>query len=206
MARTVRDPSARERIIEAARRAVASRGISGASMRVIAAEAGVTTGFVTHYFAGKQEVMEAMLDATNAAAARRVARVIATDKPALERVHRAAEEMLPIDPERREEWRVWAAVWSDASVGDTLANHYRDGWLGLRRMLAGLLAEAQEEEQLHDEVDVEYRADRLVTLLAGIGLLAGVEQPERARQLATQMLAEELAWLGDTPPVTAPDS
>lgn len=202
MARTIRDPSARERIIEAARRAVAARGISGASMRVIAAEAGVTTGFVTHYFAGKQEVMEAMLDATNAAAARRVAHVIATDKPALERLHRAAEEMLPIDPERREEWRVWAAVWSDASVGDTLANHYRDGWLGLRQMLAGLLAEAQEEEQLHDEVDVEYRADRLVTLLAGIGLLAGVERPERARHLATQMLAEELAWLGDTQPVS----
>ncbi len=201
MARTVRDPSARERIIDAARRAVAARGISGASMRVIAAEAGVTTGFVTHYFAGKQEVMEAMLDATNAAAARRVAGVIATDRPALERLHRAAEEMLPIDPERREEWRVWAAVWSDASVGDTLANHYRDGWLGLRQMLAGLLAEAQEEEQLDDEVDVEYRADRLVTVLAGIGLLAGVERPERARQLADQMLAEELAWLGDTPPV-----
>lgn len=173
-------------------------------MRVIAAEAGVTTGFVTHYFEGKQEVMEAMLDATNAAAAKRIARVIATDKPALERLHEAAEEMLPINPERREEWRVWAAVWSDASNGDTLAAHYRDGWIGLRQMLAGLLAEAQEEEQLHDEVDVEYRADRLVTLLAGIGLLAGVEEPERAQELATRMLAEELAWLGDSQPLPSP--
>ncbi len=44
-------------------------------------------------------------------------------------------------------------------------------------MLVGLLEEAQEEEQLHADTDVEHRADRLVTLLAGIGLLAGVERP-----------------------------
>ena len=201
LARTVRDPKARERIVEAATRAVATRGISGASMRVIAAEAGVTTGFVTHYFDGKQQVMDAMLAATNAGAARRVARAIAVDQPPLERLHRAAEAMLPSDPERRQEWQVWAAVWSDASSGDALRARYREGWAGLRRMLAELLAEAQEEEHLRDEVDTEYRADRLVTLLAGIGLLAGVEQPERVQELATQMLAEELSWLSDPQPL-----
>lgn len=173
-------------------------------MRVIAAEAGVTTGFVTHYFEGKQQVMEAMLDATNAAAGRRVAKAIASDTPALDRLHRAAEAMLPVDAERRQEWRVWAAVWSDAANGDNLSARYREGWAALRGMLAGLLAEAQEEEQLHAEVDVEYRADRLVTLLAGIGLLAGVERPERAQELATRMLADELAWLGDVQPLPPP--
>ena len=64
-------------------------------------------------------------------------------------------------------------------------------------MLVGLLVEAQAEQQIDADTDVEHRADRLVTLLAGIGLLAGVERPGRVRELAARMLAEELARLGD---------
>lgn len=170
-------------------------------MRVIAAEAGVTTGFVTHYFESKGEIMEAMLVGVNAAAARRVAAEIATERPALERLQAAAEAVLPIDAERRQEWQVWIAVWGEASKGDSLSVRYRQGWEGLRDMLAGLLAEAKDEEQIHAEVDTEYRAGRLVTLLAGIGLLAGVERLEQVRDIATRMLAEELAHLGDPEPL-----
>lgn len=195
MARTVRDPAAPERIVEAATRVVATRGINGASMRVIAAEAGVTTGFITHYFEGKQAVMEAVLDATYAGATRRVAQAIAADGPALERLEAATETMLPTTPERRREWQVWAAIWHEVPAGEHLSVRYREGWLGLRRMFAGLLTEAQAEEELDPDLQVEYRADRLVTLLAGIGLLAGVERPERVRELAERMIADELAWL-----------
>jgi len=196
MARAIRDPKARERIVEAAARAVAAHGVNGASIRVIAAQAGVSTGFITHYFAGKHEVMEAVLEATNAGAARRVQRAIRTDRPALDRLRDAADALLPVDPQRRQEWQIWVAVWGEASKGDSLSIGYRRGWAELRDMLIGLLMDAQEEEQLAAEIDVEHRADRLVTLLAGIGLLAGVERPARVRELAAQMLAEEFARLG----------
>ncbi|MBJ7330424.1 MAG: TetR/AcrR family transcriptional regulator [Solirubrobacteraceae bacterium] len=201
MAKNVRDPKARERIVEAAATAVATRGVNGASMRVIAAQAGVSTGFITHYFDDKQELMEAVLTATNTAAARRVARAIATDKPALERLHAAAEALLPIDPQRRQEWQVWVAVWGEAAGGGSLAVGSRESWAGLREMLTAILVEAQEEEQIHEEIDVEYRAHRLVIVLAGIGLLAGVERVARVRELASNMLAEELARLGDPQPL-----
>lgn len=200
MGRSVRDPRARERIVEAAARAVAEHGVHGASMRVIASEAGVSTGFITHYFADKHEVMEAVLEATNRAAARRVIRAIRTDEPALERLRAAADALLPIDRQRRQEWQVWVAVWGEASKGDSLSVGYRAGWTGLREILAGLLAEAQDTEQLHIGIDIEHRADRLVTLLAGIGLLAGVERPSRVREMARQMLAEELDRLADVQP------
>jgi AcrR family transcriptional regulator len=202
MGRPPRDPLARERIVEAAARAVATHGINGASMRVIAAEAGVSTGFITYYFAEKHAVMEAVLDATNRSAARRVLQAIRSEAPALERLRAAVETMLPIDPQRRLEWQVWVAVWGEASKGDSLSTGYRQGWAGLRAMFAELLIEAQNEEQLHADIDIEHRANRLVTLLAGIGLLAGVERPGRVRAMATQMLAEELAWLGEPEPVT----
>lgn len=201
MPRSIRDPKARERIVDAAARAVAEHGVNGASIRVIAAEAGVSTGFITHYFADKHEVMEAVLDATNARAARRVLKVIRTDAPALERLRGAAEALLPVDPQRRQEWQVWVAVWGEAAKGDSLSVGYRRAWEGLRDMLVALLVEAQQEQQLVADIDVEHRADRLVTMLAGIGLQAGVERPARVRALATRMLAEELAQLGDPQPL-----
>jgi AcrR family transcriptional regulator len=200
MARTIRDPKARERIVDAAALAVAQHGVRGASMRVIAARAGVSTGFITHYFADKDEVVGAVLDATNRGAARRVLRAIRTDGTALERLAAAADTLLPLDRERRREWGVWVAVWTEASNNTALSAGYRAGWNGLRDILGGLLAEAQEEKATAADIDPEYRADRLVTLLAGIGLLAGVERPAAVRELARRMLADELAHLGDPQP------
>jgi AcrR family transcriptional regulator len=193
---------ARERIVEAGARAVATHGVRGASMRVIAAEAGVSTGFITYYFADKHEVMEAVLDRTNRTAGRRVLRAIRSDATALERLRAAVETMLPVDAKRRQEWQVWVAVWGEAAKGDSLSVGYRRSWAGLRAMFAELLAEAQQEDLLHAGVDIEHRADRLVTLLAGIGLLAGVERQGRVRETAMRMLTEELAGLGDPQPVT----
>jgi hypothetical protein len=43
---------------------------------------------------------------------------------------------------------------------------------------------------------VSFEAERLVTMLAGIGLLAGVEAPGRVRAAATRMLSDQLAALG----------
>ncbi|WP_354697743.1 HTH-type transcriptional regulator BetI [Paraconexibacter sp. AEG42_29] len=200
MTRSIRDPSARQRIITAGARAVAAHGVHAASVRVIAAEAGVSTGFITHYFTDKDELMEAVLEATNRQAAARVLRAARRDGTALERLGRAVDVMLPTDPLRRQEWQVWVAAWGEASKGDRLSDGYRAGWTGLRDIFAGLLAEAQRAGELDPAVDIEHRADRLVTLLAGIGLLAGVERPGRVRSAAERMLAEELAWLGELQP------
>ena len=61
MGRVTRNPEARTRVVAAAWRVVASEGVHGATMRGIAAEAGVTTGFVTHYFADKQQLLVEVL-------------------------------------------------------------------------------------------------------------------------------------------------
>jgi AcrR family transcriptional regulator len=196
MARKIRDPAAVDRIVDAAAVVVASQGIHGASVRAIAAEAGVSTGFITHYFADKQELMERLLTTTNVKAARRVTSAIdAADAP-LDKLREAVDALLPLDAQRRREWQVWVAVWGEASQGGELAAGYRAGWAGLREIFAGLLREAQSDGKLGRGLDIDHRAERLVTLLAGIGLLAGVEKPARVRARARQMLAEELEYLG----------
>src|SRR3954463_7513384 len=107
MGRPPRDPLARERIVDAGARAVAAHGINGASMRVIAGEAGVSTGFITYYFADKHAVMEAVLDAPTRGAGRRVQRAIRSETTALDRLRAAVETMLPLDPQRRQEKQGW---------------------------------------------------------------------------------------------------
>src|SRR5215470_4575359 len=59
MDRPVDDLTARARIRDAAIRLFGERGIEGASIRDIAAEAGVSSGLVRHHFGSKEELREA---------------------------------------------------------------------------------------------------------------------------------------------------
>src|SRR5437016_6470736 len=106
MTRKIRDPAARERIIEVASAVVAAEGLHGATVRAIAAEAGVSTGFITHYFEDKHQLMVEVLRRNNAVAARRVLRAAGRGS-SLERLRAALEAVLPLDPARRREWQVW---------------------------------------------------------------------------------------------------
>ncbi|WP_031081985.1 TetR/AcrR family transcriptional regulator [Streptomyces sp. NRRL WC-3549] len=59
------DPERRERIIEAALRVVADRGIAGLSHRTVAAEADVPLGSTTYHFASLDELLVAALRRCN---------------------------------------------------------------------------------------------------------------------------------------------
>lgn len=65
--RTGRRPGAagtqtREAILTAAKRLFAERGFDGASMRAIAAEAGVDAALITHFFGSKANLLSAAID------------------------------------------------------------------------------------------------------------------------------------------------
>jgi AcrR family transcriptional regulator len=192
--RQIRDPHAPDRIIEAAAKVVATRGVHGATVRAIAAEAGVSTGYLTHYFADKDELMVRLLRHTIEQAGQRVQAASATGD-AIARLRAATEAVLPLDAVRRREWQVWVAVWGIASPGDELGNGFRAGWQGLRSILRDLLERAAAEGRLRSGVDIEYEAERLTTTLAGVGLLAGVESRRAVRAAAQRMLEEQVRGL-----------
>jgi AcrR family transcriptional regulator len=194
--RQIRDPNAPDRILEAAATVVATRGVHGATIRAIAAEAGVSTGYLTHYFEDKHALMVRLLDHTNAGAARRVQAASANGN-AITRLRATVDAMLPLDPTRRREWEVWVAMWGIASPADELGKGFRAGWAWLRRIFAELLRQAAAEGALREGVDVDYEAARLVTMLAGIGLMAGVESRRRVREAAARMVDEQVSGLRD---------
>jgi AcrR family transcriptional regulator len=197
MGRQVRNPEARTRVIEAAWRVVAAEGVQGATMRGIAAEAGVTTGFVTHYFEDKQELLAAVLRFNNRRAGDRVLTAIGTRR-GLVALEGAVDALLPIDTDRRRVWQVWVASWRSTAGQERLTDELRGGRRFVERLFKELLAQAVEDGELPDTLDVAYEAEHLVTLIAGTGLIAGVESPARVRRAAKRMLAEQVARLERT--------
>ena len=55
-------PATRARILDAATRLIAAHGYAGASMRDIAADAGITGAALYHHFPGKEDILLAVLD------------------------------------------------------------------------------------------------------------------------------------------------
>ena len=199
MARTIRNPESRTRIVEAAWRLVAAEGVHGTTMRGIAAEAGVTTGFVTHYFDDKESLLAEVVRHNNVRAGDRVLSAIG-ERRGLVALEGAVEALLPIDADRRREWQVGVACWGPTAPGEQAAEELRRGWRFLQRLLATLLEQAVEDGELPGAVDVPYEAGRMVTFIAGVGMLAGIESPRRVRRDAKRMLADQIAGLEQARP------
>lgn len=194
MAKQIRDPDAKERIVIAARRLVAKRGVHAASMRGIAQEAGVSTGAVTHYFTGKADVMTAVLRYNNEHIAERIGKAAAGES-GLAALRAAMEALLPLDEEMLLCWTVLTAFWGHGAAqqfvvdeGDSL------GFRGLRAFVMSLLDQADEAGELVRGVDVEHEAERIIALMGGIGMMVGgfPEQREAIRKRARWMLSEQI--------------
>lgn len=194
MARKIRDPEARDRLVESARRTIAELGIRGATVRAIAAEAGVSTGYVMHYFEDKQQLAAAVLASNNRKAGARV-RAACERRRGLAALTSAVEALLPLDADRRLEWQVWVAFWTDPRGDDQSTQ----GLMGARRALGAILStpldQAVADGELPGGLDLGYEAERLMTLAAGLGLTAGVGEPAEVGRLARRMLRDHLASL-----------
>ncbi|MGH9138997.1 MAG: TetR/AcrR family transcriptional regulator [Acidimicrobiales bacterium] len=194
MAKSIRDPAARARVVEAAWKVVADHGRDGATFRAIAAEAGVSTGYVTHYFEDKDVLLQAVLRHNNEQAGARVLGAAATAR-GLSALRLAVDAILPLDRQRRREWQVWGAFWS-AAPSDAMA---REGITAARQAmrdgLTAVLHQAVEDGELAEDLDLGYEGDRLLAVIAGVGLLSGLEPPVRVRALAERAIADHLDHL-----------
>ena len=175
----------RDEVLAATCELIARDGLDSATMRRIADEAGCTTGRITHYFAGKREILIAALRQVHLAAAARMSRALAgaTGLRALEAV---LHEALPLDEARRREWRVWLAFWGRAPGDALLVAEQRRRYAEWSALVTTLLRAATRSGELRPGPAVAVRVDGILALIDGLGLQATLE-PERlppARQRA----------------------
>lgn len=168
------DHTARRReLIEASWEVIAAEGLEGLTMRKVAEAAGCTTGRITHYFADREALILAALRTSNDATSTRVLEALKSDLTGEDKLRQAAEQTLPLDPERLLEWKVWIAFWSAAMTDPALGQENDARHKVWQKALVPLF------QELLPDRDAEHEAAALICLINGAGLQAAVN-PTRA--------------------------
>ena len=149
----------------AAARSIARAGVGAATLKEVAAEAGWTTGALTHYFADKRELLLYTFRAS--LAQRRANRDHLATTP-LEALIEALERALPLNEESRVHWMVMIACSAQAAGDDEIAAAQRDAYREFRSRVIQLVG----EWGLADKKRSVAVAEQLIALADGIAMQA----------------------------------
>lgn len=176
MPKVVDHKARRAELAQAAWRVVRRDGVTGASVRSVAAQAGWSPSALRHYYPTQEALLAGAMEGVSARVTERVAAlVLMTDARA--NAERILLEVLPLDDERRAETEVWLAFSARGLVDPELRARRDafDGLLadGIRRMVLAL----SQTGQLRPGLDQAVEAARLHALVDGLALHA-VQRPD----------------------------
>lgn len=161
----------RRRIAEAVWRIAAEEGLEVASMRRIAAEAGVSLRVVQYHFDSKHALLvEALrlLHEENERLARSRIRYDMTDPRGL--LRGLLDEFLPLDDQRAFALRVFAAYYARSLTDPSLAAVFLAAEQPLEQLVADIIAAGQAAGSTVPGLDRRHEADLLVAGATGLGL------------------------------------
>lgn len=189
------------RLAEALTRVVARDGIAGVSVRVVAAEAGVSGGTVQHYFPNRAEMIRFAMEWTSARVEQRLVGISRWGEVD-EWTREILLDLLPLNAERHREHAVWIAFVAHAETDPALADLKRQTNEKLRGLYTRIIC-ARRGLPVHPEgieaPDPRADADALLlqSFLDGLALhLAGLE-PEEAASVGPPLLDRYLALAVD---------
>ncbi|MEU9486260.1 TetR/AcrR family transcriptional regulator [Streptomyces decoyicus] len=160
----------RRQIAEALWRIAAERGLHAASLREVAAEAGVSLRVVQYHFTSKHQLLVdalRMLHAENERIARSRIGSDATDPRALLRA--VLDEFLPVDAQRATALRVFAAYYARSLTDPALAKVFLPDEQPLEHLVAQLITAARTDGRTAPGLDPWREADLLVSGAVGLG-------------------------------------
>jgi TetR/AcrR family transcriptional regulator, transcriptional repressor of bet genes len=177
----------RRDIAEAVVRLVTAGGIEAASLRTVAAEAGVSMGSVQHYFTAKDEMLLFALEYGNGVLGTRIQELINESQPATlrETLRLICTLLLPTDVDSRTGARLWAALIARGCVDEPTAKLAADAYTNLTNFMARGLTDAAKRQETPAGLDVMQAARDLVSAIEGVRwpLLFGVYTGAEAVQL-----------------------
>lgn len=177
-------------IASAAIAAIGEVGLDALRLRDVAEAGDMTTGAVTHYFDGKDAVLEAAL----AEVVRRILEGQAALDAEVERGNpvEAVAAFLPDTEERRRDWKVWFAFWGRAISDARLRRQHRAYYAAILANLTDSIRAFQRSGLAHPAADPALLADAVVAAVDGLGIRASLEPdewpPERQRKTLRAML------------------
>lgn len=163
----------RGQIAEALLRVVADRGLEAVSLRHVAAEAGVTSGTVQHYFASKEAMIEFAMQSASARYRDRMDSAVAAlgDDPEPRRLVGALlTALLPLDERQEADARVGLAFQAYAARQRSAAEHLGEQSSGLRDFLADQVSIARSSSDARTGLPPMLAATALLALAEGLAV------------------------------------
>jgi AcrR family transcriptional regulator len=183
MPKVVDSAERRTELAAAAAHLIARAGVGAATLRDVAAEAGWTTGALTHYFADKRELL--LFTFRSSLAQRHAAREARDPARPKEALLHSLEGALPLDEDGRRHWMVTVAFCAQAAGDAELSRAQRDAYRDFRDRLADLLQQPCDGGTEAGRAAYVARAEQLIAVADGIAIQA-LFDPESwpaARQL-----------------------
>ncbi|KEF09174.1 MULTISPECIES: TetR/AcrR family transcriptional regulator [Streptomyces] len=195
MPKKVDHEARRREISEALWRIASTRGLEGASLRDVAAEAGMSLGRLQHYFRTKDEMLLFALRYIESLAQQRIRESIEAlgREPTPRDIVRAClVGMLPLDEQSRTGFLVGVAHFHRAVHDPALRTGAQEGIPALRGLFADQLRKAMEQGEVRAERDADDEAMVLICLADGLStyILLDVHTPEKAVQLLDMHLSQ----------------
>lgn len=186
MPRIVDHDERRRHVAAVAARLVADGGIDAATVREVAAAAGTSTAIVCHYFRNKRELLQLTFAHAAGRARRRIDAVLDRDPGD---VRGLCEALLPLDDERRDDWRVWFAFWAPAVADPALGADQQRRMRETRDRIAAAMTAAPDAPT---RAAAEREARRLLTIVTGIAAQAVFDPAEWSPSRQRALLRDEL--------------
>ncbi|MEU8890219.1 TetR/AcrR family transcriptional regulator [Streptomyces sp. NPDC048442] len=186
MPRQVDHDSRRRQIARGVFELIAERGLEAATLRDVAARAGVSMGAAQRCFRTKGEMLLFALEYMNQQVTTRIQAAIADSEDPGSTITMLEQTLLgtiPTDEQGRAEARVWLAFSAQAAIDPKLAAVQREQYDGLAELLTLLIRVAQDAGGLRDDLDAKSEAESLIARTDGLNiqLLLSRTTPAEAR-------------------------
>jgi AcrR family transcriptional regulator len=181
-----------QRLLTKARTCFLARGFGGTSLRQVARDAGTSVGMIHYYYRGKEELFQAVVEATYEQTLADLERALAPDAPFGVRVERLYAKLGSLSDEERETVRmVVREAMTSSKVLQALLKRALRGHIPL---LLRLVADGQREGKVRADLSPPV----IMACIVGIGVL-----PTFMRRAGTQYIGPSLAKSGLPAPFKA---
>lgn len=161
-------PEGKMKIIEAAKRVIHNAGVQGATMRLVAEEAGVSTGAIYHYFSSKEDILYAVMD-QNLSESSRIAGLSASGKLGRELILQEVEQGIFHRLGKDDENRIQFYLAQEALAGnEALRTKFKDKYRQWHEAIDLLMGKLYELEAPEDQAFYHNMGTILLAAIDGI--------------------------------------
>lgn len=167
MPKIVNHDQKRKLIAEAAWKIIKNEGIEKASIRRVAAEAGMSSGALRHYFSTQDEMLLFIMDYFFDTGKKRSDHKDWSTDP-LQAVEEVLMELVPIDEDRKIESSVWWIFALRSLTSEALKEKKDELTNGTYELAKSMIEILTLKEIVSDSVNVELEVSRLSVLIEGL--------------------------------------